>query len=29
MAMAVRRITCSGGKAIAINDCLNFGSLTR
>jgi len=27
MAMAVRRITCSGGKAIAINDCLNFGSL--
>ena len=27
MAMAVRRISCSGGKAIAINDCLNFGSL--
>ena len=27
MAMAVRRITCSGGKPIAINDCLNFGSL--
>ncbi|RXQ97384.1 hypothetical protein EO244_00405 [Ancylomarina salipaludis] len=27
MAMAVRRISCSGGKALAINDCLNFGSL--
>ena len=27
MAMAVRRITCTGGKAIGINDCLNFGSL--
>ncbi|MRT93398.1 AIR synthase related protein [Ancylomarina sp. 16SWW S1-10-2] len=29
MAMAVRRISCSGGKAIAINDCLNFGSLLK
>lgn len=27
MAIAARRITCSGGQAYAINDCLNFGSL--
>ncbi|WP_372639448.1 AIR synthase related protein [Ancylomarina sp.] len=27
VAMALRRITCTGGKALAINDCLNFGSL--
>jgi phosphoribosylformylglycinamidine synthase len=26
IARAVRRIICSGGKPLAINDCLNFGS---
>ncbi|MDE5418873.1 phosphoribosylformylglycinamidine synthase subunit PurL [Labilibaculum sp. DW002] len=26
VARAVRRIICSGGKPLAINDCLNFGS---
>jgi phosphoribosylformylglycinamidine synthase len=26
VARAVRRIVCSGGKPLAINDCLNFGS---
>ena len=26
IARAVRRIVCSGGKPLAINDCLNFGS---
>jgi len=27
IAVAARRIICSGGQAYAINDCLNFGSL--
>jgi len=26
VAKAVRRIVCSGGKALALNDCLNYGS---